>query len=405
MRFLLVTTFYPPYHFGGDATYVRALGRELVARGHEVEVVHCQDAFTLTGRTLKPDETAGDGIKIHRLKSRLGVISPLISQQTGHMGIKAGALYDLMASDFDVVNFHNISLMGGPAVLGLSRASVSLYSLHDHWLICPTHVFWKNKQRACDGRTCIRCSLRSGIPPQWWRYTGLVKNSVAHLDALVSPSQYTADLHRDAGLAVNIEVLPLFSRIDPGPVPFGLEPGSYYLYVGRVDASKGIAPLLKQFAAHPSREIRVVGEGELLTSLRTQYASSANIHFDGWLPQEQLVDLYRRARALILPSLSPETFGLTVVEALACGTPAIVRLVGGSHEIIDTTGAGFVYRDEHELERALLELDQNPALRDELRQRARAGFEQHYTADRHMRDYLALIERLRERPSAQSHSP
>ncbi len=35
MRFCMVTTFYPPFHFGGDATYVRALSRALVARGHE----------------------------------------------------------------------------------------------------------------------------------------------------------------------------------------------------------------------------------------------------------------------------------------------------------------------------------------------------------------------------------
>lgn len=35
MRFCMVTTFYPPFHFGGDALYVQALSRELVARGTE----------------------------------------------------------------------------------------------------------------------------------------------------------------------------------------------------------------------------------------------------------------------------------------------------------------------------------------------------------------------------------
>ena len=38
MRFCMVTTFYPPYHFGGDATYVRSLSRELVKRGGRPEV-------------------------------------------------------------------------------------------------------------------------------------------------------------------------------------------------------------------------------------------------------------------------------------------------------------------------------------------------------------------------------
>lgn len=40
MRFCMVTTFYPPYHFGGDAIFVQTLARALTAEGHEVEVRH-----------------------------------------------------------------------------------------------------------------------------------------------------------------------------------------------------------------------------------------------------------------------------------------------------------------------------------------------------------------------------
>ena len=47
MRFCMVTTFYPPYHFGGDATFVQARARALVSEGHHVEVVHCEDACRL----------------------------------------------------------------------------------------------------------------------------------------------------------------------------------------------------------------------------------------------------------------------------------------------------------------------------------------------------------------------
>jgi hypothetical protein len=50
MRFCMVTTFYPPCHFGGDATFAQALARASVSEGHHVEVVHCSGACRLQGR-------------------------------------------------------------------------------------------------------------------------------------------------------------------------------------------------------------------------------------------------------------------------------------------------------------------------------------------------------------------
>ena len=142
----MVTTFYPPYHFGGDGTYVRALSEALVQRGHEVTVVHCEDAYRLAGN----DSGAIDNlskVKVHTLKNRFGFLSPLITQQTGFPGLKHSELKDILKNEFDVVNFHNISLIGGPRIIQLSNARINLYTLHEHWLLCPTHIFWKDKKR------------------------------------------------------------------------------------------------------------------------------------------------------------------------------------------------------------------------------------------------------------------
>ena len=219
MRFCMVTTYYPPYHFGGDATYVHALSRTLVSLGHQVEVMHCIDAYRLKKtEPITLSSVADDGIVVHRLKSRFGFLSPLITQQTGYPGLKARAERAIFSRAFDVVHFHNISLVGGPAIIRLSRAPVTLYTLHEHWLLCPTHIFWKNRSRACDHKTCFTCSLISGIPPQLWRYTRLAERSVAHADLLLSPSEYTAMRHRSAGLKTPIHVLPLYSAIMPQSV-------------------------------------------------------------------------------------------------------------------------------------------------------------------------------------------
>ncbi|HEX7930661.1 MAG TPA: glycosyltransferase, partial [Sphingomicrobium sp.] len=215
MRFGMVTTFYPPFSYGGDATYVRNLAKSVAALGHEVEVIASTDAFFVRSKDQgEADVTAEDGITVHRLSHPAGILAPLMSHQSGRAALHAPALKAFLARPFDVLHFHNISLMGAPGVLGMGEARARLLSLHDHWLICPTHVLWKNRSRACDSRTCFSCSIRSGLPPQLWRYTGLRDRYLRKVDRLLAPSRFTAEMHRENGVEAPIEVLPLFSSID-----------------------------------------------------------------------------------------------------------------------------------------------------------------------------------------------
>ncbi len=404
MRFCMVTTFYPPYHFGGDAIFVQALARALVLEGHHVEVVHCEDAYRLRGREQVAVQEKHDGIVVHRLRNPVGMLSPLITHQIGRPGIKASQLRTFFDREFDVVNFHNISLIGGPGVLQMSRAAVTLYTVHEHWLLCPMHTFWKNHSKPCDSPQCIRCCVRSGIPPQFWRYTSLIDQSLANVDAILSPSQYTAERHKALNHPPPIHVLPTFSRLDPklnGSVP--LQERCYFLYVGRITASKGIATLLDEFAKLSEYDLLIVGDGDLLPTLQVQYAGHRHIQFLGPLPQEQLGPLYQKAIALVLPSLAPEVFPLTILEAFACSTPAIVHNAGGSREAIDKTGGGFVYDSREELHHALAKLANDPTLRETLGQRARAGYTQYYTPATYVRQYLNLIQAIAKKKEVSLH--
>jgi len=49
LRFCMITTFYPPYNFGGDGVFVQRLSNELARRGHSVEVIHCVDSYRALG--------------------------------------------------------------------------------------------------------------------------------------------------------------------------------------------------------------------------------------------------------------------------------------------------------------------------------------------------------------------
>jgi glycosyltransferase involved in cell wall biosynthesis len=332
-------------------------------------------------------------VRVHRIKKRSGFLSPLITQQFGVPGLKAAQLRSVLDEHYDVVNFHNISLVGGPGVIRLSEAKVNLFTLHEHWLLCPTHIFWKNGKAACDKRECFSCSIRSGIPPQLWRYTSLMKKSLEGIDQFIAPSDYTAKIHRELlDLAAPIDVIPLFSNLSPEPEPPSVTDRLEFLYVGRMTNSKGVAELLTSFSKWPQYDLVLIGDGEMLEQWQRNYAQFPNIRFTGGLPQARLIEHYRRACALILPSLAPETFGLTVVEAFACGTPAIVRIAGGNRETIDSSSAGFLYSDEPGLRAAIEEFAADPQLRIKLGLQARKSYEERYTEDVHVSGYLNLVE-------------
>ena len=89
MKFCMVTTFYPPYNFGGDGIFIYRLSNELGRRGHDVDVIHCKDAYLL----LQPSGPKGNypshpNVKVHGLKSSAGWMSPFFTQQTGSPGFK-----------------------------------------------------------------------------------------------------------------------------------------------------------------------------------------------------------------------------------------------------------------------------------------------------------------------------
>lgn len=410
MRFAMVTTFFPPYSFGGDAAYVDALSRELVRRGHEVEVIHCLDAYRLLAHNSEPQSSDDSGgVIVHRLRSRWGMLSPLVTQQIGAPGLKSFQLKKILNRHFDVVNFHNISLIGGPALLKYSRAEVTLYTLHEHWLVCPTHIFWKEKSRTCDRPTCFTCSLRSGIPPQLWRYTKLRDRALENVDRLISPSHYTAQRHLAGGINRPISVLPLFSAIEQAAVdsPFYklLEP--YFLFVGRVTSSKGIDLLVESFMKAPDARLIVAGDGDRLDFLRSQSAHHPNIQFLGALRQPALAALYAGAIAVIVPSLAPETFCLAIPEAAAFGTPAIVRgSAGGAVEIVTGSGGGVIYNDERELISVIRRLAASPAQATDLGRRARSAYKSSSSLDQHLTSYLKIVEDVlagkRRRPAHQA---
>jgi len=394
MRFCHVTTYYPPHNFGGDGILVQQICEGLARRGHEVDVVHCVDAYHLKGAAVTHTITDPPNIRRHSLRSGLGLLSPLITQQTGRPGLKHHKLQQILSERYDVVHFHNISLVGGPGVLQLSRAPVTLYTTHDHWLVCPAHVLWKYRNRPCDRPQCFSCSIVSRIPPQLWRYTKLLERSLDNVDAILVPSQFTEDRHRKAGISRPIRVLNSFSRLATGDGDVEVDYRSdkpLFVYAGRLESSKGLEQLLEAFSQRPGYELIIAGGGSLAAELQARCADYANIRMLGTLAAGHLAALFRDADAVVSPTWGPEAFPLVNIEAMSCGTPVIARRSGGSLESIERTGGGLMYNEPEELLPLLDRIASDPELRKSLAAKAIAGYQDHYSEERWMEQYFDLI--------------
>ena len=395
MKFCMVTTFYPPYHFGGDGTYVQRLTQALVARGHQVDVIHDVDAFHLAHPGEPP---AGPpepvGVRVFPLRSGWGRLSPLLTHQTARPLLKPVLRRQLTGEDYDVVHFHNASLIG-PGAFAWGRA-VKLYTTHEYWLLCPLSLLWRFDRERCDRRDCVRCTLHAGRPPQWWRYTGYLARQLSYIDRFIAPSAYTRDKHREWGLDLPFEVLPSFvpsTATEVGAMPAPPR-RPYFLFVGRLVGIKGLQTIIDAFSRYADADLLVAGTGEQEAGLRQQAAGVPSVRFLGAQSAETLRALYRDAIALIMPSICDEVFGLVLIEAMAQGTPVIARQLAGMAEVVRDSGAGLLFDDQAGLIAAMRQLQDDSALRARLSANGRQAVTTRYSEDVHIAGYLALIERV-----------
>jgi len=401
VKFCMVTTFFGAHSFGGDAAYVDRLARALVRRGHEVHVFHCVDSYNSVkgDHPLRP-YTPPPGLHVHPLESGYGILSPLATQMTGQPYFKAKALRQALdAIDTDVVHFHNISLIGGPGVLKFGRAAVRLMTAHEHWLICSMHLLWKFGKKACDTPECIRCMLAGHRPPQAWRYTGAIDQGLSELDALIFPSRDTLEKHRQRGIGAPMVHLPYFLPDDWTAGIEGQEPITssrpYLAAAGRLVRMKGFHRLIPIMKLLPEVDLRIAGTGPFEKELKALAAGMPNVKFEGLLSGHSLAALFHGARAVVVPSLFPETFGYVVLEAFAVRTPVVVNQNGGAlHETGVLSGGGLGYQTDAEMLLALRRIVHDDILRDKLAHRGYTVRIGEWSETAHIDRYFNLIESI-----------
>ncbi len=400
LSFCMVTTFYPPENFGGDGIFIHRLANALAEDGHEVDVVHCADSWKLLGGRDPAPVTNHPRVRTHPLRSPLGALSPILTQATGAPWLKKGALSKVLAKGHDVVHWHNVSLVGGPKALRLGRG-IRLYTTHEHWLVCPTHVLLKNNREPCVEKDCFRCVLAHRRPPQLWRATGMIERELNNIDGFISPSEFTRRRH-EAELPIRMEVIPYFLPELPTPTSdevrtadtiLETERSPFFLYVGRLEPLKGVHTLLPLFKKRRDLRLLVAGDGTAAGALKEAASGADNIRFLGPLPRAVLHRLNERARAVLVPSICYEVLGQVIIEGFAARTPAVVRNLGAPPDIVAASGGGLAYDDDAELEKAC-DLLRDDTPRRRMGDAGYAYYRKHFTKEAHFDAYFGMIRRI-----------
>jgi glycosyltransferase involved in cell wall biosynthesis len=332
MRILLVHNF---YREPGGEDVVFAHERELLERnGHQVITY-----------TRSNDEAENSSVL-----DRLRLLKTVISAQDS----KKDITQIIRDEKPDLAHIHNTFMMVSPSIYkACSDAQIpTVHTVHNYRMLCPATYLFR------DGKVCEECitdGLLSGVRHGCYRESHVNTAAVAlmlkvhrvagtwarKVNAFISLTEFARQKLIANGLpAERVHVKSNFVDQDPGQRE---NAGEHALFVGRLSPEKGVDTLLRAWALLKSPiPLKIVGDGPERAQLevRSQQLGNTNVDFLGRLNKDQVKDVMKRSRFLVLPSLWYEGFPMVMAESFACGVPVLGSRLGAMQEVIENGHSG-----------------------------------------------------------------
>jgi glycosyltransferase involved in cell wall biosynthesis len=243
-----------------------------------------------------------------------------------------------------VVHAHNLHPAFGWRALAAARSAGArvVLHLHQYRLVCAIGVCFARGAECtrCHGRDTlpgVRLNCRSSLPEAAAYGVALSlwqRRLIEQADALIVPSEFARERMRALGAPLpwdRVHVLaPPVRTFSDRPAAAA---GSYALVASRLAPEKGVDIAIGacRLAGLP---LVVAGDGPELESLR-ELAGDGDVRFAGRVAPTELDGLRAGASIALVPSRSPETFGMAAAEAMACGLPVVASRIGALPELLD----------------------------------------------------------------------
>ncbi len=299
----------------------------------------------------------------------------------------------------DVLHVHNIYHQISPSILAVAeqRGIPAVMTVHDYHLISPNyglydqgvivepsvaHPYWDTLRRKLIGGSTLKSALSAF---EGWMHK--VLDAYGHVSTFIAPSEFVRSKLLAYGIPQGkIEVVPHFIDLENRTPHYESE--TRVVFVGRLSPEKGVEVLLRAMKDVKLLTCVIIGDGpekETLHALAKELELD-NVEFLGALHGEDLDREIARAKAIVIPSQSYETFGLTALEAYAWGKPVIASRIGALSEVVreGETGLLFTPTEPKELAAHLNWLTSNYARVDAMGRAGRHLAETEYNPGLHL---------------------
>jgi len=275
-------------------------------------------------------------------------------------------IFDIVKNNnIDIVHIHNyFPVLTSSVFCAAKNAGAKVvHTLHNYRWWCIAGIFYRDGYGICEQclsnknilngirYKCYRKSITQSILAQlaFWCYrASSVFNKVDVFFALT-------DFQKNKLVQIGLDKNKIFVK----PNMLSLKDTrsnnkTGYIFVGRLEESKGIELLLSAWSKLGKEFIlTVIGEGPLKQNLIAQYPND-NIVFLGKKSHAETLDLISKSRFLVQPSLWYETFGLTIIEAMSFGVPVIGFNIGTRPDFIKDKVNGFLCEPNKLMETILM---------------------------------------------------
>lgn len=153
-----------------------------------------------------------------------------------------------------------------------------------------------------------------------------------------------------------------------------------FFFLGRLDKRKGVDVLLKswenvrKFGNKKNREVPlnlvIGGDGPMRSLVQAEAKKQKNIKYIGFVEEKILPEIYASADVSVFPSKGGESFGIVLIESMACGTPPIASNIGGYKDVVKDKYVGLLFSSEKELIQKINEISANEKMREQLSKNA-----------------------------------
>lgn len=262
----------------------------------------------------------------------------------------------------DIIHIHNFfPLLSGSVFIAGKLAGVKVINtLHNYRWWCIGGIFFRDDIGICE--ECIqKGKFFSGVKYACFRNSRLQSfvamtafyiykkiNIFKYIDYFFVLTEFQKNKILELGVKKEkIIVKPNFNE-NSLVQNYQLKDKKDYIFVGRLEESKGILELLNVWEKlDETYKLNIIGDGPLKEEILK--LNLQNINYHGKLENKKVLEEISKAKYLIQPSILYETFGLTIIEAFKCGTPVIGFDIGTRGNFITDEETGFLAKDKKDL--------------------------------------------------------